>query len=528
MASQTRYPTVAAQSGGDTNWANPNNVLLDDGSYTTLAAGAVSNPLVLTGFDFDIPAGSHIDGIVVEVKRKSSHLSGTEHVNDTELFIDWFGPFDVNFADPADWPLADAWESYGGATNLLGIDDYNNVSYSEPDTINDPDFGVSIKATSTGASAVGSMDAVRMTVHYTEPQEAVSEGVEHRLVITEGTTFNKPGDMPDVVYSVECIGGGAGGASANQDYVGRGGGGGAYSKALNVVIQDGSTYQVGQGGAANADGTDTWFQGATIGASWCGARGGKTTTTNNGGLGGLAAEGVGSTKYTGGNGGAVGSNRRGAGGGGGAAGPGGAGRAGGVANITVLNFQSGSGGGGAGGASSTVGGTAIDQSVDLPMYGTAGAGGLAQNGTAGGLGGSSTADPGFVLVSADGFPGSQGSGGGGGLGGDMIDGGGDSPPGGFGADGGDGVEWDGTHGAGGGGGGGGGSFATEGPGGGGGDGGLYGGGGGGAGRDQEALDSGSGFGVPGAGSQGVIVLTWFTAAAAPAVVVGRLKRRKGL
>lgn len=261
------------------------------------------------------------------------------------------------------------------------------------------------------------------------------------VFITSGTTYVIPTDFGELV-SIECIGGG-------------GMGGGGYSKTINgVTLTSGASVTIQVGAGAPFTGTDTWFNGASLAASSCGAKGGGNPN------GGAAASGVtvgtGGTKFSGGNGGTTGGASQGRGGGGGAAGPNGNGGAGG-------NFTGSTGGGGGGNG----GGTAGVSSSTAPH------GGDNSGGTGHGTGGGSP---------------TAGTNGGGG-GGVTATG---SPAG----NGGAGTEWDATHGSGGGGGGGGWNGSSGGAGG---NGALYGGGGGGS-----ALSVGP-------GANGLIVFTYIVA-----------------
>jgi hypothetical protein len=289
-----------------------------------------------------------------------------------------------------------------------------------------------------------------------------------QIFIVSGTSWTVPADWNPADNSIETIGGGGGGGTSSGGNDAGGGGGGAYSKITNLTLSPGSvTLQVGSGGGPNTNGGDTYFNGASLGASSVGAQGGRGASEVTGGAGGASGSGVGSTKYSGGDGGTSNNAGNGGAGGGGAADPGGAGQAGGPS----VTHNAGSAGGGAGGANSTAG---VDSSGS-----TGGHGGAAQDGTAGGAGG--------VDGVSDAAAGSHGSGGGGGASGSHV----------AGAAGGDGVEFDPTHGAGGGGAGGYALNSNQN----GGTGGLYGGGGGGT-----AFAPGTGIGGPGA--QGIIVITY--------------------
>ncbi len=297
-----------------------------------------------------------------------------------------------------------------------------------------------------------------------------------RVYLTSGTTWTVPVDWNSASNTIEVIGGGGSGAAGSTNN--GGGGGGAYSEISNLSLTPGVSvgYSVGAGGAsvsgtsAGNAGGDTWFCNL---ASNCasiadtavvvGAKGGSGAPTGgSGGAGGVGTSGVGTTKNSGGAG--SGDSNTG-GGGGGAAGPSGNGAAGG----TVTGGNDGSAGGG--GADNGSAGGSVSGSTN-----NGSAGGNNSGASGGGTGGTSG--------TPNGGAGSTGGGGGGGFG----DGAG---TGGTGGAGGKGTEW-GSYGAGGGGGGGGfsGSAAT------GGMGGLYGGGGGG------------GYTSPGAGAQGIIVITY--------------------
>jgi hypothetical protein len=269
----------------------------------------------------------------------------------------------------------------------------------------------------------------------------------------------------DADNTVEVIGGGGGGARNQFDGGARGGGGGAYSAVSNLNLTPGGSvsYRVGSGGAGGilssqngGDGGDTWFNGASLGASSVGAKGGTGGSgRTGGGVGGSAGSGIGSIKFSGGNAGsgAGGDPNSGGGGGGAAGGPHGNGAAAGNASGT-----DGSGGGGADGGSA---------------------------GSSDGPGGNNRFNFGG---GADGVSGEQGGGGGGGDTGNA------------GGPGGNGEQlWTQTiapiTSAGPGGGGGGGGRDSN-----GGHAGEYGGGGGGAGEDPP---SGGGN-----GAQGIIIITW--------------------
>ena len=289
-----------------------------------------------------------------------------------------------------------------------------------------------------------------------------------QIFIVSGTSWMVPADWNSAGSTIETIGAGGGGETANEGHAGSGGGGGGYSRITNLSLTAGSgvTLQVGTGGAAGSAGGDTWFNGTAFAISSVAAKGGGGGADDLGGAGGAATSGIGTVKYDGGSGGTNNANPYGGAGGGGAAGPNGAG-AGGVGS-TIGSDYGGGGGGGNGGGLSTAGSS--------PSGAAGGNGGAAADGTGGGSGGGTA-----------GGNGSHGSGGGGGGGNSGAGGG----------NGGNGNEWPSAYGSGGGGGGGGAFVSAP-----GGTGGLYGGGGGGSGY------AAGGFAAGGSGAQGLIVVTY--------------------
>ena len=302
-----------------------------------------------------------------------------------------------------------------------------------------------------------------------EAEEMLASGDLPALVnvvfLLSGTTFVVPATWNSADNSIHTIGGGGGGGTTTTTVLAAGGGGGgAYSNIVNKVLTPGAvlTHHVGVGGSAGVNGTDTWFNGATLAASSVGAKGGTAGATVSSGSGGAAASGVGTTKRSGGDAGSGGNggSRNGGGGGGGAAGPNGDGAEG---------SRGTNGGGGAGGGGGGADGGFPGGGDDLSPGG---------NNRFNFGGGNSTTPSGDE--GGGGFGGANGEEGGPGGAGEQI--------------------WTQTiapitsAGPGGGGAGGGGSAN-------GGAGGMFGGGGGGGGR-------GSGVGVGGTGGQGIIVVIW--------------------
>jgi hypothetical protein len=152
---------TASSQGGNPNWANTGNTTSSDNAYATcvLAAFETTDFLQLTNFGFttgDVPSGSLIVGIEVEVERKAS---GAGVIDDTIQLYD-SGAIGTNKATGTDWPTSDGTASYGGAADTwaAGLLDTD---------IRDSGFGVNVSAASLSSSArTTSVDFVRLRIYY--------------------------------------------------------------------------------------------------------------------------------------------------------------------------------------------------------------------------------------------------------------------------------------------------------------------------------------------------------------------------
>lgn len=259
--------------------------------------------------------------------------------------------------------------------------------------------------------------------------------------------YTAPLDWNSSNNTIEVVGGGSTGGPYPQA---AGGGGGGYSKISNQTLTRGGTYvyrigSAGSAGAAAVAGGDTWFGNTTLATSFVGAKGGNlpvpTSSNTPGGLGGAAASGVGTVKYSGGNGGNSASTSTlnttySGGGGGGSAGPNGNGGNGGCESSSGGGgYYSAGGGGGNGGGSAGIAGDIL-----ITYYGGNGGNGYLGVSSPGGNGG-------YYNIPGSAVNGTNGGGGGGG--------GSDGSTSSSGANGGMGQEWSSSYGTGGGGGGGG-------------------------------------------------------------------------
>jgi hypothetical protein len=156
----------AVYSGGVGSY---NNAKASDDAHaasygSTGGSTRTTSYLTATNFGFAIPAGSTIDGIVVEIERRYDFNVGTGKDN-TVVIVKGGSYGSTNKADTVTtWPAADAYASYGGAADKWG------ETWLVSD-INASNFGVGLKADiyqAGKAVMVVLVDHIRVTVYYTE------------------------------------------------------------------------------------------------------------------------------------------------------------------------------------------------------------------------------------------------------------------------------------------------------------------------------------------------------------------------
>jgi hypothetical protein len=172
--------TVIDDNGtGIETWNNPSNASADDSSFATASSvtnGNTTHYLMATNFSFNSPSGSTIDGIIVEIKRKSSTSNVSQFWKDTVVKLVKGGTVSGdNKADVSTrWPLIEAIASYGTSSNLWGL------TFTTSD-INASNFGVVVSAIYgticdpvDECSTTASVNHIRTTVYYTEAVAGVA------------------------------------------------------------------------------------------------------------------------------------------------------------------------------------------------------------------------------------------------------------------------------------------------------------------------------------------------------------------
>ncbi len=154
--------TTVPITGSSATWSVPEESGRSDDSYSTFGnlpdgPNSYTNYLVVTDFNFNIPPGSTILGILVEVEKSDPSKVTTDFrarivkgglIGTTEKAV---GPYPEN----------DAYESYGGPTDLWGLSwNYKDI------TNNDFGFAIAAQRLADGGTTDGQIDHIQITVFF--------------------------------------------------------------------------------------------------------------------------------------------------------------------------------------------------------------------------------------------------------------------------------------------------------------------------------------------------------------------------
>lgn len=169
QTSGPNFPGTAADdaSVGTIAWTSINNIKADDGSFAqAILTGSNPNSHYAEGtnFSFAIPAGSTINGITVEWKKRVGLITGGDTVQDNAVRIIKGGVVQTtDKSDGTTWASVFGYTVYGGASDLWG------ATWTSAD-INASTFGAAMQARLNFALSTDAgraqLDAVRITIAY--------------------------------------------------------------------------------------------------------------------------------------------------------------------------------------------------------------------------------------------------------------------------------------------------------------------------------------------------------------------------
>jgi hypothetical protein len=210
----TSRPGLAQTSTGNTNAATAADVALGGSSFTwnspngaLAAGGATANTaallsaftgktdyLQLTNFGFNVPTGSTIDGIQVNVTKVASGLnltigilSITGSVNDNIVQLIGPGVTSTNKATGANWPTSNTTTAYGSTSDTWGGTPWTAAM------VNSAGFGVQFSANMVGGVLLGvdlvpsaAIDNITVNITYSLPT-VLALGLEKWSATPTGT-----------------------------------------------------------------------------------------------------------------------------------------------------------------------------------------------------------------------------------------------------------------------------------------------------------------------------------------------------
>jgi hypothetical protein len=182
MASATNFPTNSTSTGsGDVEWDNPSLAEASGGGEATVEVidsnEIVTSDLLIYDFGFSVPVDATINGIVVEVRRSYSKTEA--HVDDNIADFNAYltreasGTYNGDISD--NQSAGTIWTAEEFGTQTFGASNSNwGFASLTPAQVNSSDFGfffAGIFNIPSGDNTVtGSVDFIRVTVHYTFPQ----------------------------------------------------------------------------------------------------------------------------------------------------------------------------------------------------------------------------------------------------------------------------------------------------------------------------------------------------------------------
>jgi hypothetical protein len=179
-SNESRFAGAASVSGDSGYaWNNSPNIFSDDNLYATSSIEKSNHSKILnaTNFGFAIPLNATIDGIQVDIGRKSTDSSSILDKSVNLIFGD--ATLEDNKAGSLNWATTEYVVSYGSSSDLW------NTTWT-PAQINSLDFGValSVKNNNTEHSRTASIDYIKAIVTYSISTSSVDPAETHTTTAT--------------------------------------------------------------------------------------------------------------------------------------------------------------------------------------------------------------------------------------------------------------------------------------------------------------------------------------------------------
>lgn len=180
----TAYKLPGSASG--TNWTNPTNVFASDDSRA-IYGNSAQNDLFVTNFDFsDIPAGSTILGVEVEVEGHGPNATAANRSIAVGMTKNGSSLSGSRLASQNLPQNTDAVRTYGSATNLFST----TLTLAEVQTST---WGVMLRTNNTN-TAERRIDRVSVRIHYAIPMDTFEDDFNDGVLNTDFGEWS-PGDL---------------------------------------------------------------------------------------------------------------------------------------------------------------------------------------------------------------------------------------------------------------------------------------------------------------------------------------------
>ena len=152
-------------------WNDPENVTSSDDLKAAVRVDdfEISHYIKATDFGFSIPSDAIIKGVIVEIERRVSSNTSGSIVKDASVKLVKEGVISgEDRATGTSYTNVDIVKTHGSASDLWGL----NLSFAD---MNDEGFGAAVavtKANDAGGSREARIDNIRITVHFSIPEEA--------------------------------------------------------------------------------------------------------------------------------------------------------------------------------------------------------------------------------------------------------------------------------------------------------------------------------------------------------------------
>lgn len=188
-ATSVKYPGSTTTKGSDDPWTNIGNITSDNNTDATCVIGSQDNgSSYAVGYNFgftssDIPSGSTIDGIVVEVEawRSAGSIAG-ELV--FILYSDATGGTQIGDTVFSGLNITGTRAVYTAGSPS----DTWNSSATQSQVVNSS-FGAGVRYRRTSSSGTVAFDFIRVTIYYTAPTTKIPQVVSRLQAVPRASSW---------------------------------------------------------------------------------------------------------------------------------------------------------------------------------------------------------------------------------------------------------------------------------------------------------------------------------------------------